>query len=213
MEKRQRLITVDESRNDPSRSGQTQPDRQEVMGVAGLRQGQRSQRVTLFTLRHWQHPLNLLAFSRSHTHAVTKRSSSESWWLFIQTDWKSRINKSNQWIDLSVCLLNFCASGCVCVSSGQSVRPLIEWLECEGTLHPCTSLWVYVIGRTIMDLTNKWLIMEGVVIVRWFVYICKANVSSVCAAPDTGPMSGKGRSVAGGTHTHTQRLFPLSSRE
>lgn len=48
----QRQIVIDErSVIDLFGPGQNQPDRQEVMGVAGIRQGQRSHRVTLFTLR------------------------------------------------------------------------------------------------------------------------------------------------------------------
>lgn len=44
---------------DPSCPGQNQPDRREERIVAGLIQGQRSLRVTLFMLRHQQHPLDL----------------------------------------------------------------------------------------------------------------------------------------------------------
>lgn len=139
-----------ESAIDPSRPGQNQPDRQEAVGVTGLRRGQRPRWVALFTLRDWQHPLNLLAFPRSRTHtAATRRRSSEGWRLFTRTDWKSGINKSHQSIGPSicpcVCLLPFCVSGCMCVcvcSSGRRVRPLMERLECEGTLHPHTSLHV-----------------------------------------------------------------------
>lgn len=53
------------------------------------------------------------------TWPVSSRGSSESWWLFTQSDWKSGINESHQSMDLSVCLCVCCISVC-----------LDPWMEC-----------------------------------------------------------------------------------
>lgn len=130
---------------DPSRPGQTQPDRQKVMDAACLRQGQRSPRVTLFMLRFWQHPLNQLAFSRSHTR--THRST------HIHCRWEdpqrvggcllrligslesTKVSNQLSRQSVSVCCIsahrNVCA--CVCVSSGHSMYLLKEIQGWRGT--------------------------------------------------------------------------------
>lgn len=85
---------------DPSCPGQNQPDRQEERIVAGLRQGQRSPRVTLFMLRQ----------PTASAWPVSSEGSSEGWWLFTQSDWRSGINESHRLMDdrLCVCRVSVC---------------------------------------------------------------------------------------------------------
>lgn len=154
----EKLIFIDESVIDPSH--QNQPDRQEVRVVTGWRQGHRSHRVTLFLLKHWQHPLNLLAWKDP------QRVGGYLPKLIGGLELAKIINGvTSQSVCLPVCLLHYCVSRYVCESSVQSVFLWKKRLECEATLHPyislCTSVSLlaikpgintFIIHKIIMDL-------------------------------------------------------------
>lgn len=60
---------------------------------------------------------------------VSSRGSSESWWLFTHSDWKSGINESHQSMDLSVRLGVCCISVC-----------LDPWMACAVSHYLYSSL-------------------------------------------------------------------------
>lgn len=147
------------------------------MGVTGLRQGQRSQRVTLFMLRHWQHPLNLLAWEDPQRVGgyLTRLIGSLELTKVI-----SRL--TCQSVCVSAAFL--CIGVKVCVS--RSVKCFHEWKDwnvkpCSIYMPLCTSASLFVmkadintfiIHQIIMDLISYWLIMlgaEGAEILRGFV--------------------------------------------